>query len=246
MSLPGRMAFAAKKLFKKREDLKVLKAEFEQFSKNADGRFELNWDEAMPYLDDRTTHTGFDAHYIYHPAWAARVVRQINPAVHIDISSTLHFCTQLSAFIPVRFYDYRPALLDLDNLQSEKADLTNLFFESNSIESLSCMHTVEHIGLGRYGDPIEPGGDLKAMNELKRVVKPGGSLLFVVPVGKARIIFNAHRIYSASAIVSAFDGLELENFSLVTDDARFLRNADPKDADSQKYGCGCFWFKKNP
>ena len=244
MSLPGKMVLKARIFLQRRAELRVFKTEFRQFSKASDGRFELNWKEAVPYLGDKTTYTGFDAHYIYHPAWAARVVKKINPAFHIDISSTLHFCTQLSAFIPVRFYDYRPAMLELDNLTSEKADLTNLFLESNSVESLSCMHTVEHIGLGRYGDPIDPSADLKAINELKRVVKPGGSLLFVVPVGKARIIFNGHRIYNARSVENAFSGFKLEDFSLVTDDARFSQGADLKEADRQKYGCGCFWFKK--
>jgi len=244
MSLPGRIVLRARSFLQRRAQLRTFKSEFEQFSKASDGRFELNWKEAVPYLGDKTTYTGFDAHYIYHPAWAARVVKKIDPAFHIDISSTLHFCTQLSAFIPVRFYDYRPAMLELDNLISEKADLTNLFFDSNSIETLSCMHTVEHIGLGRYGDPIDPSGDLRAINELKRVVKPGGSLLFVVPVGKPMIVFNGNRIYSALAVEKAFDGFTLEDFSLVTDDSRFLQGADLKEADRQKYGCGCFWFKK--
>src|SRR6478735_947958 len=72
--------------------------------------------ELRPYLDDRTSATSFDAHYIYHPAWAARVVKSINPNKHIDISSTLSFCTMLSAFIDTEFYDYRPAMLSLDDL----------------------------------------------------------------------------------------------------------------------------------
>ncbi|NDC42314.1 MAG: DUF268 domain-containing protein, partial [Chitinophagia bacterium] len=54
-------------------------------------------------------------------------------------------------------------------------------FESDSIPSLSCMHTIEHVGLGRYGDQLDPQGDLKAIAELKRVVQPGGDLLFVTP-----------------------------------------------------------------
>jgi SAM-dependent methyltransferase len=244
MILPGKILLKTRALLQQRKALKTFKTEFEQFSKGGDGRFALQWNDAIPYLNDKTTFTGFDAHYVYHPAWAARVVKKINPAVHIDISSTLHFCTQLSAFIPVRFYDYRPALLSLDNLSSEKADLTSLFFDSDSIESLSCMHTVEHIGLGRYGDPIDPSGDLKAIEELKRVVKPGGSLLFVVPVGQARIIFNAHRIYDARAIEKIFTGFRLEDFSLVTDDSAFLQDVTLAEADRQKYGCGCFWFKK--
>ena len=51
-----------------------------------------------------------------------------------------------------------------------------------------------------YLSPIDPEGDLKAVKELSRVVTKGGSLLFVVPVGKPRIQFNAHRIYSYKKI----------------------------------------------
>lgn len=230
---------------RKQKQMKAFKEEFNLFKKNSSGRFEIDWKNAKPYLDDSTATTGFDAHYVYHPAWAARIVKKINPSVHIDISSTLHFCAQLSAFIPVEFYDYRPALLNLDNLKSERAELTNLFFKSNSVESLSCMHTVEHIGLGRYGDVIDPEGDLKAITELKRVVKPGGSFLFVVPVGKPVVVFNAHRIYDAKVVTQLFSGFSLKDFSLIKDNNEFVNNADITEAALQEYGCGCFWFVKD-
>ena len=204
-----------------------------------------NWENIYPCLNDATSETDFDSHYIYHPAWAARIIRDIAPKKHVDISSTLHFCSVLSAFMPVEFYDYRPANLTLTNLYSGKADLTQLFFESDSIESLSCMHTIEHVGLGRYGDPIEPDGDIRSINELKRVVAINGSLLFVVPVGKPKIMFNAHRIYSPELIVDLFKGFTLQNFSLVLDNHDFVENADFALASEQKYGCGCFWFTKN-
>ena len=219
--------------------------EFNEFSSKSDRNFKLDFDDAIPYLNDKTSLTAFDAHYIYHPAWASRIVKEVNPSVHIDISSTLHFCTQLSAFIPVEFYDYRPAMLTLDNLKSLKADLTNLFFESNSIDCISCMHTIEHVGLGRYGDPIDPNGDIKAINELKRVVKPGGTLLFVTPVGKPKIVFNAHRIYGTNDIVQLFQGFSLRNFSLVKDNNEFVNNATIEQAYNENYGCGCFWFIKD-
>ena len=161
-------------------------------------RFHITWGKRKPQLHDNTPNTNFDAHYIYHPAWAARIVKRINPEFHVDISSTLTFSSMLSVFIPVRFYDYRPAHLKLSGLTSSKADLQNLPFEDNSVESLSCMHTVEHIGLGRYGDSIDPDGDLKAICELKRVLAKNGNLLFVVPIGTPKIMFNAHRVYSYS------------------------------------------------
>lgn len=213
-------------------------------SLNTGNRFSNNNIGLFPCLDDKTITTPFDAHYVYHPAWAARIVKQINPDLHTDISSTLHFCTMLSAFIPTAFYDYRPAALALNNLSSASADLTNLKFESNSIASLSCMHTIEHIGLGRYGDELDPNGDIKAINELARVCAPGGNLLLVVPVGKKRIMFNAHRIYDPEEFEHYLSGFKLMDFSLVTDENDFINNANYEQAQSQNYGCGCYWFTK--
>ena len=208
-------------------------------------RFQLNWKERYPILNEKTSTTQFDSHYTYHPAWAARILAQTRPSLHVDISSTLHFCTMVSAFIPVEFYDYRPAELSLSGLESKHGDLTHLPFSDNSVESLSCMHVVEHIGLGRYGDPLDPDGDLKAIVELKRVLKPGGSLLFVVPVGQPKILFNAHRIYSYEQIVSYFSDFQIEQFALVNDRGKFTVNATPDEAGQQRYGCGCWWFIKS-
>src|ERR1700679_2448933 len=121
------------------------KKEFEEFKsldeKSKKQRFRVLWEDKYPCLNDNTPNTGFDAHYVYHPAWAARILAKIKPEYHIDISSTLHFSTMVSAFIPVRFYDYRPPILQLDNLQCDFIDLNALPFETNSIATISCMHT---------------------------------------------------------------------------------------------------------
>ena len=215
------------------------------FTNKGDSRFAISWFDRAPCIWEKTSTTWFDTHYVYHPAWALRIVKNINPPLHIDISSTLHFCANLSAILPVEFYDYRPANLKLDNLKSKQGDLTNLPFLTDSILSISCMHTVEHVGLGRYGDPIDPNGDLKAIEELKRVTAIGGNLLFVTPTGKPKIEFNAHRIYSYSQILSYFRGFELRESALVTDDGQFLINPSVDMFDAQNYGCGCFWFEKN-
>lgn len=223
--------------------------QFQSLSRTkSEPRFKLEWSQRNLRLADNTPHTSFNRHYTYHPAWAARIVEQTRPSVHIDIGSTVAFCSLLSAFMPVRFYDYRPAHLHLSNLESGYADLTSLEFGDNSIQSLSCMHVVEHIGLGRYGDPLDYDGDLKAMAELSRVVAPGGNLLLVVPVGQARICFNAHRIYRYRQIVDAFPNLALRQFALVPDNAtvgELIWDASEGLSDQQKYGCGCFWFQKH-
>ena len=106
------------------------------------------------------------------------------------------------------------------------------------------MHTVEHIGLGRYGDELDPKGDLTAIAELKRVLASGGDLLFVTPVGRPKIEFNGQRIYSYEMIVEYFAPFVLKEFSLIPDAGGFIEGADPALVAQQAYGCGCFWFKK--
>lgn len=213
-------------------------------------RFQLEPHDIFPFLSDNTNATEFDRHYIYHPAWAVRILTQTNPAVHTDIASSLHFCSIVSAFIPIRFYDYRPAELMLSNLETAHQDLTQLSFESNSIDSLSCMHSVEHVGLGRYGDTLDYDGDQKAMSELARVLKLGGNFLFVTPIGaKAKIVFNAHRVYTKELILNAFIkyGLTLKEFSLIPEksaDGGIVINPTNELLEKQVYGCGCFWFTK--
>ena len=65
----------------------------------------------------------------------------------------------------------------MNNLFFIKGSVLDLTFEDNSIESLSSLCIVEHIGLGRYGDIIDSFGSEKAINELKRVVKLGGTII---------------------------------------------------------------------
>jgi SAM-dependent methyltransferase len=197
--------------------------------------------------DDKTKTTVFDANYIYHVSWAARVLTKTRPQAHVDISSSLYFNGIVSAFIPVKFYDYRPTDLKLSGLENDRADLLTLDFKDNSIQSLSCMHVVEHIGLGRYGDPIDPDGDLKAIKELKRVLAPGGNLLFVVPVGKPSIVFNAHRIYSFEQVTELFKDLDLIESAVVLIEQKtpeMIMNPTREDLKDVKYACGCYWFRK--
>ncbi len=209
-------------------------------------RFSTQLKDFYPQPFDKTILTGFDRHYIYHTAWAARCVKEINPVKHIDIASSLYFSGIVSAFVPVDFYDYRPADLQLSNLNTKSIDITKLPWPDNSVSSLSCMHTVEHIGLRRYGDQLDPEGDIKAIKELVRVLAPGGNLLFVVPIGKkAKIMFNAHRIYTYEMIKNLFSDLSLHEFSLIPEyHGPMLKNPDVNNLRLGNYDCGCFWFIK--
>jgi SAM-dependent methyltransferase len=226
------------------------KEEFNAFENLASGssrKLPLEWEDRYLCFDDKTTETGFDRHYIYHPAWAARVLAKSRPSEHVDISSTIEFSTLISAFLPVRFFDFRPAFIHLSGLTIDFANLLELPFDDLSISSLSCMHVLEHVGLGRYGDKLDPDGDIKAIKELCRVLSIGGNLLIAVPVGEKRIHFNAHRVYNHENFISYFRGLRLVEFALIPDgeaSSGLIFNPLIEQINSQKYACGCYWFTK--
>ncbi len=220
---------------------------FRVFQQTHSQRFSITKKDRRPCLEDRNKTTSFDKHYTYHTAWAARKLKELSPSDHVDISSLTYFSTLVSAFIPVKFYDYRPENIELSNFSCQHCDIVALPFDDGSLSSVSCMHVVEHIGLGRYGDPLDVNGDLKAIAELKRVVSSRGNLLFVVPIGgAAKIMFNAHRIYTYNQIVTYFDNFELKEFSLIPDKSRegIILNATLAQSNSQDYGCGCFLMRK--
>ena len=240
-----------KKIIKKIFLIRNFKKDYKSFkilNLKSKRKFRLNWQDKYPCLYDKSIYTNFDSHYIYHTSWAARILAGTKPKEHIDIGSCLRFVSIASAFVAFRFFDFRPPNLKLSNLQSEHADITSLPFTDSSVKSISCMHVIEHIGLGRYGDQLDPKGDIKGVKELKRVLAKGGQLLFVVPIsGKPRIQFNAHRIYSYDMILEMFSDLKLIEFSLIpdnTDDVGIILNATKNQTNEQKYGCGCFYFIK--
>lgn len=249
---PRRVKVAWQKIETKLRGYMRLRKEFRKFKKMSEkvgNRFPVVWDDVFFLPNDATATTGFNVQYVYHPAWAARVLSRTRPAKHVDIASHVSFISLVSAFVPIEFYDYRPANIMLTGLTTKRGDLMALPFPDNSVQSLSCMHTVEHIGLGRYGDPLDPDGDLKAIRELQRVTAHGGDFLFAVPMGKAKLHFNSDRTYSYDQITEYFKDFEVKEFFLIPDDPQALStgcimNATKADADAQVQGCGCFWFRK--
>lgn len=202
-----------------------------------------------PCLSDKTAGTDFERAYVYHIAWAARCIQQDAPKKHVDFGSLIHFSAMLSAFIPVAFYDYRPAEIGLSGITSQFGNLLDIALPSNSVDSLSCLHTIEHVGLGRYGDPLDPEGDLRAIEELKRITKIGGSLYVVVPMGTIqRTEFNGHRVYAYDTFITYFEEFTLVDFSYIPEHSSrggILLHTSKESIKEDKLGCGCFWFKKN-
>jgi hypothetical protein len=204
----------------------------------------LSWIDSMPQVHDCTATSPFDAHYFYLNGWAMRRIVALAPPSHVDVGSAVTFPCLLGAVLPVCFVDYRPLPARCAGMESVAGNITSLPFASGSVQSLSCLHVAEHIGLGRYGDPLDPDGTRKAIHELTRILAPGGSLFFGLPVGIARTCFNAHRIHAAKTIRECFGGLELVEFSGVHDDGSFVERVALSEFEDDAYACGMFWFRK--
>ncbi|MGC1580463.1 MAG: DUF268 domain-containing protein, partial [Candidatus Acidiferrales bacterium] len=211
-----------------------------------DGRFEPKQADWFPCLNDATPDTGFEPHYVLHTSWAARALARTRPKVHVSFGDSLYFVGIASAFISMTFCDIRESGLPFRDIEENRADLTSLPPSwSGTLQSISCMHVLEHIGLGRYGDALDASGDRKAASELTRVLAPGGQLLMVVPMeDPPRVCFNAHRLYSDSQVMDLFPDLSLREFTLITKEGQFFENADPRLLKGRRYSCGCFLYTK--
>ena len=208
------------------------------------GAEQLRFRNAYPQIHDRTNTTAIDVHYFYVDGWAMRRITSQRPVEHVDIGSQTIFANLLGAVIPVTFVDYRPLRANLSGLACLKADILHLPFGDGSVESLSCLHVAEHIGLGRYGDSLNPHGTRQAVGELARVLAWGGNLYFALPVGKSRVCFNAHRIHTTENIIEYFPDLDLVELSGLHDDGRFVERVGLDEFRESEYACGMFWFRK--
>jgi SAM-dependent methyltransferase len=182
----------------------------------------------------------FDSHYFYQDVWAARHVAALAPDRHVDVGSRVDYVGFLTALCDVTFVDIRPLRADLSRLESVAGSVLAMPFDDQSLASISCLHVAEHIGLGRYGDPLDPLGTRRAATELQRVLAPGGTLLFSLPVGRPRVCFNAHRIHDPHDVREMFPELELAEFSGVDDFGVYRRNRDLDELVGARYSCGMF------
>jgi hypothetical protein len=204
----------------------------------------LLWHEDDPQLIDWTETSPYDPHYTYQDAWAARQIFQRRPSRHVDVGSRISFVAGLAAFVAVTFIDLRPLEVAIPDLESRRGSILELPYEDESVESLSSLHVAEHIGLGRYGDPLDPHGTEKAALELQRVLAPSGFLYFSLPVGRPHTAFNAHRVHDPVAVVALFPRLRLDGFAGVDDDGVFHRELEPAALAACEWACGFYRFTR--
>lgn len=204
----------------------------------------------VPTLSDKHASSGVaKGHYFHQDLWAARLICQQNPKRHIDVGSRIDgFVAHLLCFRDVEVIDIRPLTSKIKGLTFIQADMMRGGDSPNArAESVSCLHALEHFGLGRYGDPLQIDGWRRGLDNLGKMLLPLGTLYISVPVGSPRIEFNAQRIFSPAEIIDEAKelGLTLRDFSMIDDEGDFHESVDPSVATRQDYGCGCFIFTKD-
>lgn len=223
------------------------------------GNFLYDKENEIPMLTDyRETAGNIAGHYFLMDILMAREVAKRRPTKHFDIGSRIDgFISHLLASgINITVIDIR-SLCDINagegiQLHFIQADATNLDnIPDHSIESLSALHSIEHFGLGRYGDDIDPEAHLKAVYAMTRVLTLGGYLYFAVPVGKEeKLCFNAHRIFYPLTILEYFGELTLEKMYLLHEMRFYEYNIEELQEEKfedviGEYDCGLFIFKKD-
>ena len=205
----------------------------------------------FPILNDYSGSAGTaKGHYFHQDLLVASLIHQHNPQRHIDVGSRIDgFVAHVAAYREIEVLDIRAMPVgDHDNIKFRQADLMSPDGRAVA-DSVSCLHVVEHFGLGRYGDPIDPEGHVKGLQNLIRMVAPGGRLYVSLPIGmNDEVHFNAHRVFHPQTIME-FDvvkrGLKLLRFDFVTDDGALHRQASVSDAVNRtEYGCGIYTFQR--
>lgn len=236
------------------------KMEYEQLHKNLYlNNFELKESDTCIKLSDYRKNAGeMDGHYFYQDILVASKIIKEKPVHHMDVGSRIDgFVSHLlAAGIETTVTDIRPLPVKeigfeiprLNFIQADATEMTGI--EDNSVASLSSLHAVEHFGLGRYGDAVDPLAWLKALHSLERILAYGGILYLSVPVGREeKLMFNGHRIFSPVTIIEAMSELSLSEMYIIHDKDIYRYSGDEMSEGKLSehlgsYDCGIFIFIK--
>jgi SAM-dependent methyltransferase len=209
-------------------------------SLEANPAYKTSTADLFPRIYDKTALTDIDPVYFIQGCWCAGKVFKAKPAKHYDIGSQALMVGIISQFTPTTMVDIRPLSVSIPGLSFLRGDITALPFKDGEISSLSSICVIEHIGLGRYGDPLDQFGTEKAAKELMRVLAPGGSLYISVPVdNESKTYFNAHRAFTRDHVLSLFKGLRLDEESYI-----YGRDVQGSYDASKGFGTGLYAFSK--
>lgn len=240
--------FDLRRMFRSFRGILRYLADLIRFRKAYNGRLEL-----LPCLYDWFEEGGSTKdEYFWQDLHVARNIHLANPVRHVDIGSRIDgFVAHVASYREIEVFDIRPVTSMIPGVIFRQADLmspSDLLVEY--CDSLSCLHALEHFGLGRYGDPIDPHGFAAGLAHMAKILQTGGTFYLSVPVGQERVEFNAHRIFDPRSLVrlAAVSGLLLKEFAWIGS-SRTVIQSDSIDKDMDalsklRYALGIFTFIK--
>ncbi len=207
----------------------------------------------LPVLTERSQGSGnLSGHYFHQDLWVAQQIFLAHPDKHVDVGSrTDGFVTHVASYRELEVLDIRPAEKPVRNITFRQADIMAPDSALQGYtDSLSCLHVIEHFGLGRYGDHLDLHGHEKGWEHLYGMLKKDGIFYFSTPIGPQRIEFNAHRVFSLQYLLQWMEGkYEILQFNYVDDQGDFFEDIELTEevVDSNAnchFGCGIFKLKK--
>lgn len=193
-----------------------------RFRQHYTGKMQL-----MPCVHDWKDSAGStSSEYFWQDLLVAQLIHKANPRKHVDVGSRIDgFIAHVASFREVEVFDVRPLESEIPQVTFRQADLmVGNSALSEITDSLSCLHAIEHFGLGRYGDPLNAAGFTLGLANLVNLLEPGGTLYLSCPSGDDVVHFNAHRALLPSTIVETASplGLKLSQMWLFDNDVHKL------------------------
>jgi len=228
-------------------------SDYKKLKKQLKGNTDFKLGKWYPMLGDKGQQSGeASGHYFHQDLLVAQKVFTNNPNKHVDVgSSVAGLVAHIASFREIDVFDIRPLSVNIENINFIAADFMQVDSKlHNYCDSLSCLHVIEHFGLGRYNDPINVNGHLVGLDNMYNILKKGGKFYFSTPIGPQRIEFNAHRVFEVSYLLRIFnDKYTINSFSFVDDSGALHRDVKLEEEDINRnfgcnFGCGIFEMTK--
>lgn len=230
------------------------RAELERQRNQSPRRGDFPLGPAYVITADRHDQAGqASGHYFHQDLYVAREVFRRAPTKHIDVGSSIYgLVSHIASYRELTVLDVRPVDSHIPGIRFVQQDVMNLGSEFKGFaDSVSCLHAIEHFGLGRYGDPVDFDGWMRGLDGLNSLLQPGGTLYLSAPTGaNQRIEFNAHRVFSLPYLRDVLgESFAIDKLAFVTDDGNLQQDVDPwgpqasRSFDSE-YGCSIWILTK--
>jgi len=227
--------------------------DYRSFRKITKDTENIKFGKRYPVLGDKYKPSGNLAdHYFYQDLYVANRIFTNGAIRHVDIGSRIDgFVAHVASFREIEVFDIRPLTFKIPNVKFIQADfMDDKWILDDFADSISCLHALEHFGLGRYGDPLNPDGHILGLQKIHKMLKQDGKFYFSSPIGPLRVEFNAHRVFSVSYLLDLFESMFKLDFFSYIDDKKMMHINVPLTKDRIQtnfdcnFGCGIFELTK--